>query len=77
MAASIASAGSSHPLRWFSVRKDAKDHGRRKMIEGDVVAGADALKSARTQLKSLLDHLRWEDSGEPEETLVNPTRATC
>jgi hypothetical protein len=36
-----------------------------------------ALKSARTQLKSLLDHLRWDDSGTPDETLINPTRATC
>lgn len=36
-----------------------------------------ALRSARTQLRSILDHLRWEDSAEREETLVNPTRATC
>jgi orotate phosphoribosyltransferase len=27
-------------LRWFSVRKEPKKHGRRKLIEGDVPAGA-------------------------------------
>jgi orotate phosphoribosyltransferase len=32
------SAG-ARPLRWFSVRKDAKEHGRKKVIEGDVRPG--------------------------------------
>jgi orotate phosphoribosyltransferase len=27
------------PVRWFSVRKDAKGHGRKKLIEGDVQSG--------------------------------------
>jgi orotate phosphoribosyltransferase len=35
---SSASAGRK-PLRWFSVRKDAKEHGRKKTIEGDVAPG--------------------------------------
>jgi orotate phosphoribosyltransferase len=35
--ASLASAGK--PLRWFSVRKNAKEHGAKKMVEGDVKPG--------------------------------------
>jgi orotate phosphoribosyltransferase len=34
-----ASAG-GRDLRWFSVRKEPKKHGRRKLIEGDVPQGA-------------------------------------
>jgi orotate phosphoribosyltransferase len=30
---------SRRPLRWFSVRKDAKDHGLKKLVEGKVSAG--------------------------------------
>jgi orotate phosphoribosyltransferase len=36
---SRASADSAHPVRWFSVRKDAKEHGKKKTIEGDVAPG--------------------------------------
>lgn len=40
IATSAASAeGKKGPLRWFSVRKDAKEHGKKKLIEGDVKAG--------------------------------------
>jgi len=38
---------------------------------------APSLKSARTQLKSLLDHLPWEDCGEKEDSVGSPTKATC
>ncbi len=31
---SLASADSTHPRRWFSVRKESKDHGRKRLIEG-------------------------------------------
>ena len=33
------SAGTDQPVRWFSVPKDAKAHGRKKRIEGDVSPG--------------------------------------
>jgi orotate phosphoribosyltransferase len=35
-----AAPGSSRPLSWFSVRKDAKEHGKKKTIEGAAVAGS-------------------------------------
>src|SRR4051812_25420968 len=31
---SLRSAGTAHPVRWFSVRKEPKGHGLKKMIEG-------------------------------------------
>jgi len=31
---SLASAGTARPRRWFSVRKESKDHGRKRLIEG-------------------------------------------
>jgi orotate phosphoribosyltransferase len=34
-----ASAFTKHPVRWFSVRKDAKEHGKKKLVEGDVSRG--------------------------------------
>jgi orotate phosphoribosyltransferase len=33
------SAGTSHPLSWFSVRKTAKEHGARRWLEGTAAAG--------------------------------------
>lgn len=39
ISAACASAGTARPVRWFSVRKDRKGHGRTRMIEGAVVAG--------------------------------------
>ncbi|HEX7477086.1 MAG TPA: orotate phosphoribosyltransferase [Polyangiales bacterium] len=39
MSASQASAQTGRALRWFSVRKDAKEHGLRKKIEGSVRQG--------------------------------------
>lgn len=39
IAASFASAKSMYPKRWFSVRKNNKDHGTHKIIEGDVHEG--------------------------------------
>jgi orotate phosphoribosyltransferase len=38
-AISYASAASAHPLRAFTVRKEAKTHGTGKQIEGPLVAG--------------------------------------
>ena len=34
-----ASYSTKHEVRWFSVRKDAKVHGQKKLIEGDVTPG--------------------------------------
>lgn len=34
-----ASFGTTHMVRWFSVRKDAKTHGQKKLIEGDIETG--------------------------------------
>lgn len=39
MSASMASANQDHSIRWFVVRKEPKEHGRMKLIEGDVTAG--------------------------------------
>lgn len=39
IATSQASAAEARTLRWFSVRKDAKEHGKKKLIEGDVKKG--------------------------------------
>jgi len=34
IAVSMASAGTSQPRRWFSVRKQPKSHGRKRLVEG-------------------------------------------
>jgi orotate phosphoribosyltransferase len=39
MSASQASFGSDRPLRWFTVRKEAKGHGQKKLVEGSVQPG--------------------------------------
>ena len=39
MSASQSSAGTNHPVRWFSVRKEPKKHGLQKLIEGAVQPG--------------------------------------
>ena len=41
IAAAVAyySAGSAHPLSWFSVRKSAKEHGARRWLEGSAERG--------------------------------------
>jgi orotate phosphoribosyltransferase len=39
MSASQVSAGTKQPLRWFSVRKEAKGHGQKKLVEGSVKSG--------------------------------------
>ena len=39
MATSLTSDGSKQPVRWFSVRKEAKGHGQKKLVEGSVEPG--------------------------------------
>jgi orotate phosphoribosyltransferase len=39
MSASQASFGGDRPLRWFTVRKEAKGHGQKKLVEGSVKPG--------------------------------------
>jgi len=39
MSASQASFGTDRPLRWFTVRKEAKGHGQKKLVEGSVQPG--------------------------------------
>lgn len=39
VSASLMSAGAERELRWFLVRKDAKLHGMKKTVEGNVKAG--------------------------------------
>ena len=34
-----ASAGTPHEVHWFSVRKQPKGHGRKRLVEGNVEAG--------------------------------------
>ena len=37
MSTSQTSFGTERPLRWFTVRKEAKGHGQKKLVEGSVV----------------------------------------
>ena len=39
MATACASDGTDRPVRWFTVRKEAKSHGQKKLIEGSVEPG--------------------------------------
>lgn len=39
MSTSQASYGTETPLRWFTVRKEAKGHGQKKLVEGSVKPG--------------------------------------
>jgi len=39
MSTSQTSFGSERPLRWFTVRKEAKGHGQKKLVEGSVKPG--------------------------------------
>lgn len=39
LAVSYASSGTKHPVRWFSIRKEPKEHGTKKQIEGMVSEG--------------------------------------
>ncbi len=39
MSTSQASYGTDKPLRWFTVRKEAKGHGQKKLVEGSVKPG--------------------------------------
>lgn len=39
MSTSQASHGTARPLRWFTVRKEAKGHGQKKLVEGSVKPG--------------------------------------
>jgi orotate phosphoribosyltransferase len=39
MSTSQSSYGSAKPLRWFTVRKEAKGHGQKKLVEGSVKPG--------------------------------------
>lgn len=36
ISASMASAGTPHPVKWFSIRKKSKDHGTVRYVEGNV-----------------------------------------
>ena len=39
MSTACASSTTDHPVRWFTVRKEAKEHGQKKLIEGSVADG--------------------------------------
>jgi orotate phosphoribosyltransferase len=41
--ATSAASASGRAVRWFSVRKEAKEHGRKKLVEGDVPANAEVV----------------------------------
>lgn len=59
MSASQASAETNQPLRWFTVRKEPKAHGRKKLIEGAVEPGEsvtvvdDVVTSGQSTLKAI------------------------
>jgi len=39
MSTAQASAGTRHAVRWFTVRKEAKAHGQKRLVEGDAKPG--------------------------------------
>jgi orotate phosphoribosyltransferase len=59
MATSQTSAGTKQPVRWFSVRKEAKGHGQKKLVEGSVQPGEavavvdDVCTSGQSTIKAL------------------------
>jgi len=59
MSTAQASATTEHPVRWFSVRKEPKAHGQRKLVEGDVRPGErvaivdDVVTTAKSTLQAL------------------------
>lgn len=59
MATSQTSAGTKQPVRWFSVRKEAKGHGQKKLVEGSVAPGEavaivdDVCTSGQSTIKAL------------------------
>jgi orotate phosphoribosyltransferase len=59
MATSLTSAGTKQPVRWFSVRKEAKGHGQKKLVEGSVAPGEavaivdDVCTSGQSTIKAL------------------------
>jgi orotate phosphoribosyltransferase len=59
MATSMTSAGTKQPVRWFSVRKEAKGHGQKKLVEGSVAPGEsvaivdDVCTSGQSTIKAL------------------------
>lgn len=81
IATSLVSAGGRN-LRWFSVRKEPKKHGLRKLIEGDVPNGAkvvivddvvttggstiDAIRKARTEALDVVQVLVLVDREEED-----------
>jgi orotate phosphoribosyltransferase len=62
IAAAVAyySAGTAHPLSWFSVRKTAKEHGARRWLEGSAQAGDAVIvvEDVITSGGSLIDAVR-------------------
>lgn len=62
---SLYSGTTDHPLRWFSVRKEAKEHGLKKLIEGNlppqsrVVIVDDVVTKGGSTLEAI-DHCRAE-----------------
>lgn len=59
MATSQSSASTKQPVRWFSVRKEAKGHGQKKLVEGSVAPGEsvavvdDVCTSGQSTIKAL------------------------
>jgi orotate phosphoribosyltransferase len=65
------SAGTDHPLSWFSVRKTPKEHGTRRWLEGSAQAGDRVVlvEDVITSGGSLIDALR--KCGEEELRVVH------
>jgi orotate phosphoribosyltransferase len=59
MSTCLASEGTSRPIRWFTVRKEAKEHGQKKLIEGFVEPGEwvavvdDVVTSGKSTIKAI------------------------
>lgn len=60
MSTAQVSAGSDRPVRWFTVRKESKSYGRKKLIEGAVEPGEsvtvvdDVVTSGRSTIQAIL-----------------------
>jgi orotate phosphoribosyltransferase len=61
MSTSYASSGSKNPVRWFTVRKEPKSHGQKKLIEGSVAKGDcvavvdDVVTSGKSTIQAIND----------------------
>jgi orotate phosphoribosyltransferase len=58
IATALQSAGTEHPVSWFSVRKEAKGHGQKRLIEGQAASPVAVVDDVVTSGGSTLEAIR-------------------